>query len=221
MEERIQSSNYDKYVEGKLPFLFLKRISDIIISIIGIVFMIILTIIVKLLYVLTLDFSSIFYMHERVGLHGKKFKLLKYRTMVVNSEEVLKEMLKDPKYKKEWNEYHKFDKDPRITKVGSILRRTSLDEFPQFINILLGQMSLIGPRPLVEDEVKEYKNNKYKLLSVKPGLTGWWAVNGRNNLSNNKRMKLELYYIDHMSIWLDIKIFFKTFSKIITGEGAK
>ena len=214
-------SKYKRYVENKNIFLFFKRIFDILVSIIGILVMIVLTIVIKIVFVLGGDFSSIFFCHERIGRYGKKFKIIKYRTMYKNAEDMLKEMLKDPKYKKEWNKYHKFENDPRITKTGNVLRRLSLDEIPQFINILKGDMSLIGPRPLTLGEVEEYKENKYKLLSVRPGLSGWWAVNGRNNILNSRRMKLELYYIDHLGIMIDIKIFFKTFSKIITGEGAR
>ena len=214
-------SKYKKFVDGKSLFLFFKRIFDIIISIIGIIFLVILTIIIKIIFVLSGDFSSIFFVHERIGRYGNKFKLIKYRTMYPNADEMLEEMLKDPKYKKEWEKYYKFENDPRITKVGNVLRRLSLDEFPQFINILKGDMSLIGPRPLTLPEVNEYKKDKYKLLSVRPGLSGWWAVNGRNNILNSKRMKLELYYVDHLGLCIDFKIFFKTFSKIISGEGAK
>ena len=214
-------SKYKKFVDDKSLFLFCKRIFDIFVSIFGILFMIILTIIIKIIFVLSGDFSSVFFTHERIGRYNKKFKIIKYRTMYKNADEMLKEMLKDPKYKKEWELYHKFDNDPRITNTGALLRRLSLDEIPQFINILKGDMSLIGPRPLTMPEVKEYKNDKYKLLSVRPGLSGWWAVNGRNNILNKKRMKLELYYVDNIGICIDIKIFFKTIYKILSGDGAK
>lgn len=204
-----------------LFFLLIKRLFDIVMSLIGIFPMIIVTVIVKIIYLLSGDTAKIFYFHERVGKNGKHFKLIKYRTMVTNSAEILAEMLKDPKYKKEWDENHKFNDDPRITKVGKILRKLSLDELPQMINILKGEMSFIGPRPLLDEEVELYKDNKYKLLSIKPGLTGWWACNGRSCTSNKQRMELELYYVDNMSLLLDIKIFFKTIIKVIKREGAK
>ena len=206
---------------NKILFFLVKRLFDIIISIIGIIPLIFLTVIIKIVYLLSGDFSSIFYFHERVGKGGKHFKLIKYRTMVTNSAEILNEMLKNSKYKKEWEENHKFSDDPRITKIGKILRKLSLDEFPQMINILIGDMSLIGPRPLLDEEVEMYKNNKSKLLSIKPGLTGWWACNGRSCTSNKQRMELELYYVDNASIRLDIIIFFKTIIKVLKREGAK
>lgn len=202
-------------------YLIIKRLLDILISLIGFAFLIIFTIIIKIMYMLTGDFHPIFYTHERIGKNGKKFQLIKFRTMCVNSEEILKQLLKDPKVKKEWEERYKLENDPRVTKVGKILRKTSLDEIPQVINILIGHMSLIGPRPLTLGEVLEYKNNKDKLLSVKPGLTGWWGVNGRSNTTKKERMKLELYYVDNISFILDVKIFFMTFLKVLKGDGAQ
>ena len=202
-------------------YLIIKRLLDILISLIGFAFLIIFTIIIKIMYMLTGDFHPIFYTHERIGKKGKKFQLIKFRTMCVNSEEILKQLLKDPKVKKEWEERYKLENDPRVTKVGKILRKTSLDEIPQVINILIGHMSLIGPRPLTLGEVLEYKNNKDKLLSVKPGLTGWWGVNGRSNTTKKERMKLELYYVDNISFKLDVKIFFMTFLKVLKGDGAQ
>ena len=202
-------------------YLIIKRLLDILISLIGFAFLIIFTIIIKIMYMLTGDFHPIFYTHERIGKNGKKFQLIKFRTMCVNSEEILKQLLKDPKVKKEWEERYKLEYDPRVTKVGKILRKPSLDEIPQVINILIGHMSLIGPRPLTLGEVLEYKNNKDKLLSVKPGLTGWWGVNGRSNTTKKERMKLELYYVDNISFKLDVKIFFMTFLKVLKGDGAQ
>ena len=122
---------------------------------------------------------------------------------------------------KEYKKHHKIENDPRITKIGKILRKTSLDEFPQFINIWKGDMSLIGPRTMLQEEVDDYKKNKSKLLSVRPGLTGYWACNGRSDVSPKKRKELELYYCDNWSFKLDIKIFFKTIAKVIKRDGAK
>ena len=141
--------------------------------------------------------------------------------MVPDAEEVLKEMLKDKKYKKEWNKNHKFENDPRITKIGNLLRKSSLDEIPQILNIIKGDMSIIGPRPVTQEEVDAYKKNKNKLVSVRPGLTGWWACNGRSNISNRERKKLELYYVDNISFKLDLKIFFLTIVKVLKRDGAK
>ena len=146
--------------------------------------------------------------------------MYKFRTMVPNAEELLKEMLKNKKYLNEWKEYHKFENDPRITKVGKIFRKLSLDELPQFINILIGDMSLIGPRPLIQEEVDDYKKKKKILLSIKPGLTGWWACHGRSCTSNKQRQDLELYYVKNCSFILDIKTFFLTIVKVLKREGA-
>lgn len=117
--------------------------------------------------------------------------------------------------RKEFKETQKLQNDPRITKLGNFLRKTSLDELPQMINILKGDMSFIGPRPIVDGEIDKYENNKEKFLSVKPGLTGYWQVNGRSTTTYEERMKLELYYVDNQSLWLDVKIFFKTFVTVL------
>lgn len=205
----------------KILYLGVKRLFDIIISLIGILFLLPVSIIIKIVYLCSGDFKTIFYSHERIGKNGKTFKLYKYRTMVCNSKEMLEEMLKDEKYLKEWKENHKFENDPRVTKIGKLLRKTSLDELPQFINILIGDMSFVGPRPLIQEEVDDYGENKDKLLSMRPGLAGWWACNGRSCTSTEKRKELELYYIDHCSILFDIKVIFKTALAVLKKEGAK
>lgn len=202
-------------------YFFVKRLFDLFCSLIGLVCLLVLIVIIKIIYVCTGDFSKIIFVHQRIGKQHKPFKMYKFRTMVPNADEVLKEILKDPARAKEWQLYHKLNNDPRITKVGNILRKTSIDEFPQFINIFLGDMSLIGPRPLVSDEIAQYGKEASKLLSVRPGLTGYWACNGRSNCSPKQRRELELYYVDHCSLGLDIKIFFMTIVKVIKKEGAK
>lgn len=213
-------------IENSLKFSYivysiLKRTFDVFFSFVGMIYLLPLTIIIKILYLISGDFGSVFYFHERIGKNGKKFKMLKYRTMVKNSNEILEEMLKNKKYLKEWNEFHKFEDDPRVTKIGKILRKTSIDEIPQLINIFKGDMSFIGPRPMIDEEVNDYGSDKDKLLSIRPGLTGWWACNGRSNISKNERKELELYYIENCSIWLDIKIIFKTIGVVFIGRGAK
>ena len=221
-KEQTMEIDNTKFLNLRLNmYFFFKRVSDVLISLIGVIGLLVLTVIIKIVYMLTGDFKSIFYSHERIGKDGKPFKLYKYRTMVPNSAEMLEEMLKDKKYLKEWKENHKFENDPRITKAGNFLRKTSLDEIPQFINILKGDMSLIGPRPMLQEEVDEYGKNKEKLLSVRPGLTGWWACNGRSCTSAKERKKLELYYVDNCSLKLDTKIFFMTIVKVIKRDGAK
>ena len=202
-------------------YFFCKRVTDIILSLIGIIIFLLVAFIVKICYMLTGDFKSIIYVHERVGKNNKLFKMYKFRTMVHNSAEILEELLKDPKILEEWHKHYKLENDPRITFIGKILRKTSIDELPQFINILKGDMSLIGPRPLLDEEAAQYKKNRSKLVSIRPGLTGYWACNGRSNCTPEERKKLELYYVDNCSIKLDIKIFFMTIIKVLSREGAK
>lgn len=202
-------------------YLFLKRLFDILFSLIGIIILVPATIFIKIAYVLSGDFSSIFYHQIRIGKDGKEFKLFKFRTMIKNADEVLAKLIKDPKYKAEWEEYHKLENDPRITKIGKFIRHGSIDEIPQFLNILGGKLSLIGPRPLVPGEIEEYHGNKKLYESVKPGITGWWAVNGRSATNTKKRLELEYYYIKNRSLGLDTKIFFKTIVAIFKRDGAK
>ena len=203
-------------------YLFIKRIFDIICSIVGIIFLVPLTIIIKIVFICTGDFNSIFYRQKRLGKNGKIIKIFKFRTMVPNAEEILEKWLKEnPEKRKEYLKDRKIENDPRITKVGNFLRMSSIDEIPQFINILIGDMSLIGPRPVVPDEVENYGKNKAKFLSMRPGLTGYWASNGRNNISYKERIKMELYYIDHCGILLDLQIIFDTIFAVIKKEGAK
>lgn len=123
--------------------------------------------------------------------------------------------------KREWQENFKLENDPRITKVGKFLRKTSLDELPQIVNIIKGDLSIIGPRPIVDEELEKYGENKEKFLSITPGLTGYWQANGRSNTTYEERMQMELYYIDNQSLLLDIKIFFKTIVSVLKKEGAK
>lgn len=196
----------------------IKRILNLLCSFVGVIvlspFFLIISIFIKVT-----SKGPVFFVHERVGLNGRKFKLIKFRTMVNNAEEMIASF--SPEQKKEWEENYKLKDDPRITKIGKFLRRTSLDELPQLINILKGDMSIVGPRPVVDEELNWYGDKKDKLLSVKPGLTGWWAVNGRSNVPYPERCDLELYYVDHISFALDVKIILKTLGAIIKKDGAR
>ena len=208
--------------KNKTIYFIIKRIFDIIVGLIGLVFLIPVTIIIKIAYMCTGDFHSIFYTQTRVGKNGKLFKLFKYRSMVVNADKILEEKLKnDKEFKKEWDKYQKVDNDPRITKVGRIIRKLSLDEVPQFINLLIGNMSLIGPRPLVIGELDTHNGNHKIYESVKPGITGWWACNGRSATTYEKRLDLEYYYAQNCSLKLDFKCIFKTIGAVISRTGAK
>lgn len=205
----------------KAFYFFIKRIFDIVFSIIGIVFLIPVSLIVKLFYIFSGDFHTIFYSHKRVGKNGKVFKMYKFRSMCWNADEELKKLLKQKKYREEWEKFQKLDDDPRITKIGKILRKCSIDEMPQFINVLFGSLSLIGPRPLVPGELGEHKGNHKIYESVKPGITGWWAVNGRSATTYKKRLELEYYYVKNMGFKLDLLCIFKTIKVIFTRHGAK
>ena len=196
----------------------IKRILNLLCSFVGVIVLSPFFLIISLLIKVTSK-GPVFFVHERVGLNGKKFKLIKFRTMVNNAEEMIASF--SPEQKKEWEENYKLKDDPRITKIGKFLRRTSLDELPQLINILKGDMSIVGPRPVVDEELNWYGDKKDKLLSVKPGLTGWWAVNGRSNVPYPERGDLELYYVDHISFALDVKIILKTLGAIIKKDGAR
>lgn len=169
------------------------------------------------------DGGSILFKHGRVGQNLKPFKLLKFRTMVENAEEILKEMLKDDNLRREFEEAFKFKDDKRITPIGKFLRQTSLDELPQILNVLKGEMSLVGPRPIVQKEVELYYGYRTakQIFSVKPGMTGYWQVSGRNDVKNyQQRIDFDLYYIHNWSVWLDIVIMIRTIREVLKGSGA-
>lgn len=206
----------------ELGYCFIKRIFDIVCGLIGLICLIPLTILVKIISVCSGDHKSIFYTQKRIGKNGREFKLYKFRSMVPNADEILEQTLKMDKVRaEEWKKYQKFEHDPRITKIGNILRKTSLDEVPQFINILKGDMSMIGPRPLVPGELDSHDGNHEIYESVRPGITGWWACNGRSATTYAERLELEYYYVKNKSLWLDIKCVFKTISAVLTKKGAK
>ena len=205
----------------KTLFLACKRTFDIFCSLIGLIMLLPISLIIKICYMVTGDFKSIFYTQKRIGKNGKFIYIYKFRSMVPNADEVLKELLKDPKYKKEWNKNQKLEHDPRITKIGKIIRKTSLDEVPQFINVFRGDMSLIGPRPLVEGELDTFYGSHEVYESIKPGITGWWACNGRSDTTYTERLKLEYYYVKNQSLILDIKCIFKTIGAVFSKTGAK
>ena len=200
--------------------LFLKRLIDI--------FSIVICLPVLLPVFLILSFITkitsrgpVFYAHKRVGKNGKEIKCWKFRSMCINSQEILEKILAtDPVRKAEWEKDRKFQDDPRVTKWGKFLRRTSLDELPQLFNILAGDMSLVGPRPVTEPELIKYGEYKDYVLSVVPGLTGMWQVSGRSDTGYEERISFDTYYIQNWSIWLDIWILIKTVWVVINGKGA-
>ena len=203
-------------------YSFFKRICDILISIIGIIILIPVAIIVKIAYMCTGDFTSIFFSQERIGKGGKLFKLYKFRSMVPNADEILFRTLElDKIMAEEYSVKKKLKNDPRITKVGKIIRKLSIDELPQFINIFLGQMSLIGNRPYLPREKEDMGVYYMSIIKTKPGLTGYWQVSGRSNTTFEDRLKLEKEYSNNACMLLDIKIFFKTFGVVLFGKDAE
>lgn len=200
----------------------IKRIIDIFGALLGCILLIPMSIIIKIISIINKDYNSIFYLQERIGKDGKIFKLIKYRTMILNADEKLEELMNcDTKIANEYKKYKKLDNDPRITKIGNYLRKSSVDEFPQFINILFNQMSLVGPRPYLEREKKDMGKSYKEIIKVKPGLTGLWQVRGRSNTDFKDRLTLDKEYIKNRGMLLDTKIFFKTFNVVSKKEGAK
>ena len=206
--------------DGKrMAYLTLKRGCDIVIGLIGCILLIPISLLVKLAFLITGDTAPIFYYQTRVGRYGETFKMYKFRSMVPNADEMLKELLKQEEYRKQWEANQKFDDDPRITKVGRFMRKTSLDEVPQFLNMLKGDMSLVGPRPLVVGELADHDGlSLYN--RVKPGITGWWACNGRSNINYRERLELEYYYVKNCSLSLDLLCIVRTVVAVLKRDGA-
>ena len=216
--QEIAVKEIEKINDKKVVYKAIKRVFDIIFSLIGLVLLSPIFLIISI--IIKLDSKGpVFFVHSRIGEKGKPIGIYKFRTMVNNAEDLIKSFT--PEQKEEFERSYKLENDPRITKVGDFLRKTSLDELPQILNILKGELSIIGPRPIVQSELDKYEDNKDKFLSVRPGLTGYWAANGRSDTSYEERMQMELYYVDNMSFKLDVKIFFKTIFAVLKKEGAR
>ena len=201
----------------KKVYLAIKRLIDMIGSLIGIILLSPLYIIIAIL----IKFDSpgkVVFGHTRKGKGGKDIKVYKFRTMYSNASEIFESFT--PEQKEEYYKNFKLDNDPRVTKLGGFLRKTSLDELPQLFNILKGDMTIIGPRPIVEKEVEKYGDKAEKLFSVVPGLGGYWQANGRSDTTYEERVEMDMYYIDHMCFTLDAKILFQTIFSVLKGEGA-
>ena len=205
---------------AKLTYRIIKRSFDLLFGLIGALFILPLAIFIKLAYILTGDFSSIFFVQKRIGLHGREFNFYKFRTMIKDADLKLVELLENESYAAEWKKYRKLKNDPRISKVGKFLRKTSLDEFPQFLNVLKGDMSLVGPRPLVKGELDTNDGDHELYESVRPGLTSWWAANGRSNTDYETRLEQEYYYAENASLSLDLLCIAKTAKGVLVHEGA-
>ena len=207
--------------EKNIAFKFVKRSIDIIAGIMGIILLIPITLLVFVLSIFTGEGGSIFYTQKRIGKNGKTFKMYKYRTMCKNADKILEKRLEeDQEFRKEYNKYKKVQNDDRITKCGKFLRSTSLDEFPQFINVLKGDMSLVGPRPYLPREKEDMGEGYFYIIRVKPGITGPWQVRGRSKLKFIDRLKLDEEYIQKMTISRDLKIMLQTLAKVVKKDGA-
>jgi len=168
------------------------------------------------------DGVPVFFAHYRVGRDGRLFRCLKFRTMFREAEQMLANLLHDdPVAIAEWNKDQKLRNDPSITPVGHFLRRTSLDELPQLFNVLRGEMSLVGPRPITVAELTRYGRVRWHYLSVRPGMTGLWQVSGRNNTSYDERVALDRRYVEQRSLWLDVCILVKTVGVVVAHDGAR
>lgn len=197
-----------------------KRILDIVVVLLGLPVLLPALLIVAAVVRFTSP-GPIFFSHRRICRDGAFFSMWKFRTMCVNSSEVLEQYLaKHPKARAEWNRTHKLRFDPRVTPVGNFLRRYSLDELPQAWNVILGQMSMVGPRPIVAAEVEKYADNFDFYCRVKPGVTGLWQVSGRSKLTYEARVKLDCHYVEHWSLFRDVRIMFATFKSVVNRDGA-
>jgi exopolysaccharide biosynthesis polyprenyl glycosylphosphotransferase len=194
--------------------LKVKTFLDFIISLLVVVILSPVFLIIALL--IKLDGGPIFFLQKRMGLNGRRFACIKFRTMVVDAERLQASLMSQNEQE---GPVFKIKKDPRITKIGRFLRKTSLDELPQFFNVLQGNMSLVGPRPPIPSEVKQYKRWQTRRLSMKPGITCIWQVSGRNNIPFEQWMKLDMQYIDSWSLKLDFIILLKTIKVVFTGDG--
>ena len=199
----------------------IKRAVDIIGSIAGIILLIPLTIVIYIANILSKDKGPVFYTQERYGKNGKIFKMYKYRSMVVGADEKLEKYLEEnEEAKKEYQKYKKLKNDPRITKVGEFIRKTSIDEFPQFINVLKGEMTLVGPRPYLPKEREDINGFFNYITSMKPGLTGYWQVNGRSDVTFVDRLDMDMNYYYNHTLKIDVKILKQTVAKLLKKEGA-
>jgi len=196
-----------------------KSVFDVVSSFFALAVFIVPMIIIGSLIFITTGDKNVIYKQKRIGKHGKEFYMYKFKSMI-DTDKPLEHFL-DEKQLAQYKKYFKLDDDPRVTRIGRILRKTSLDEFPQLVNVLKRDMSIVGPRPLVPSEYELYGENKTKLVSVIPGITGYWQTNGRNNATFAQSMELQLYYVDNRSPLLDLQILLKTVVVVLKGTGAK
>lgn len=218
--QRVDHTTFQSLEDTSKIYSVIKRIIDIVGASIGLILTSPFFVIIGIFYLFGSSKGPILFKQIRVGKHGKRFYIYKFRSMLVKAEEKLK--ADKELYEKYLRNNYKLEphEDPRITNLGRILRATSLDEIPQLINVLKGEMSLVGPRPVVEDELVEYGEKVSEFLSVKPGITGYWQVSGRSDVGYPERVGIELYYVYNQNLFLDIKILLKTVITVLMRKGA-
>jgi exopolysaccharide biosynthesis polyprenyl glycosylphosphotransferase len=204
-------------LKKKVLYNISKRTLDIFGALVGLLILSIILILVSILIKLEDPKGPIFFSQKRIGKHGKEFKMYKFRSMVSDAEAKLEELLK---YNEVEGAMFKMKDDPRVTKVGRIIRKTSMDELPQLFNVLKGDMSLVGPRPPLPREVEEYTNYHMQRLLVTPGCTGVWQASARNSVGFEEMVEMDLYYIRNRSFWFDLKIIFKTIGVLFGSKNA-
>ncbi|MBF0491235.1 MAG: sugar transferase [Deltaproteobacteria bacterium] len=218
----LPASNISRLTSPKISrsYLISKRVFDITFAILLLPFLLPLMAVIGVL--IKLDSKGpVFFRHERIGYQGEAFKCFKFRTMMQGAQKILKDVLKqDPQSLEEWNKDFKLKNDPRITKIGKFLRKTSLDELPQILNVIKGEMSFVGPRPIIKDEIKMYGVDFEFYKNLKPGITGLWQVSGRNNVEYQSRVSLDKQYFFEQSLGLDILILIKTIPEVLKSRGA-
>ncbi len=201
--------------------LMLKGSFDLLFTCLSLVLLIPVFLILALLIYLESN-GPIIYDGVRMGKDGKKFKCYKFRSMYTDSEAVLAQYLKEhPQALQQWKKYHKLENDPRITPIGRFLRKTSLDELPQFWNVLMGDMSIVGPRPYLPEEKGDMGEAYDVILQIRPGLTGVWQTNGRSNLEFSRRLEMDQWYVEHWSFGLDLQLIWKTVGIVLKAQGAR
>ena len=216
--------NFGVAISGvkKVIYLGIKRFVDLYVGLFGVILLIPITLILKIAYMITGDFHRILFTQKRIGKNGQEFKFVKFRSMIPNADEVLFKLMEENEdIRKEYEENKKLKDDPRITKIGKFIRRTSIDELPQMLNVFMGDMSLVGNRPYLPREKKDMGAYFNDIVKTKPGLTGYWQVNLRSRGTFKQRLKMEKYYSDHAGLRLDLKIFFKTIKVVLKRDGAE
>ena len=211
-----------KYNTKLVTYKFIKRTVDICAGVVGTMLLLPIMAVVKIAYLRQGDHAPVLFKQKRIGKDGKEIEILKIRSMVYNAEEVLEKMMKEnPKIREEYKKNKKLEHDPRVTKIGAFIRKTSLDEFGQFYACLVGTMSLIGPRPYLPREKEDMGEYYYDVIKSKPGITGLWQARGRSNVGFENRCKLDRFYDEHKGLWFDFKILIWTIASVFQSKGAK